>query len=54
MQGRFIKPVYDGEDVTVTATSTTPDSLAIELRNSAGEPRPTARPLTVLFGVVAQ
>lgn len=37
MQGRFIKPVYDGEDVTVTATSTTPDSLAIELHNSAGE-----------------
>ena len=37
MQARFALPVYDGEDVTVEATSPASDTLTIELRNSKGD-----------------
>ena len=41
MQGRFAAPVYDGEEITVTAIETGPCALTLELRNERGEVRAT-------------
>lgn len=43
MQGRFTKPIYDGETVTVAAAQPTADTLEIELLNEAGELCATGR-----------
>lgn len=37
MRGRFLVPVYDGEEVVVTHEITGEDSMTLELRNGKGE-----------------